>query len=217
MKRRRTGRLIKETLTHRGSSRAEVRRAATSRASLLRRWITVASDTWALGQRFRQHGREYSTFLEHAGAAPTNNRTEQAIRFVVRDRKATQGTRGQRGQRWCERIWSILGTCRLQDHSAFHFLVQTLQHHFQRIPTPNSSSSTVSSQKYWSGRRLRIRKWRVALHFCFPGGRLLLREKTQRRSTAFPQTNLIALEHQQHPLVERAPAGVEIGFSCATM
>lgn len=89
-----------------------------------------------LAARFRQHGREYFTFLEHAGVEPTNNRTEQALRFVVQDRKATQGTRAQRGQRWCERIGSALGTCRLQGRSAFHFLLQTLQNHFQRIPTP---------------------------------------------------------------------------------
>jgi hypothetical protein len=93
-------------------------------------------ETQTMGERFRKHGREYFTFLEHAGVEPTNNRTEQAIRFVVQDRKATQGTRGARGQRWCERIWSVLGTCRLQGRSAFHFLVTTLQNHFQRIPTP---------------------------------------------------------------------------------
>lgn len=93
-------------------------------------------ETQTMAERFRQHGREYFTFLEHAGVEPTNNRTEQAIRFVVQDRKATQGTRGEPGQRWCERIWSVLGTCRLQGRSAFDFLVQTLQNHFQRIPTP---------------------------------------------------------------------------------
>ena len=93
-------------------------------------------ETQTMADRFRQHGREYFTFLEHAGVEPTNNRTEQTLRFVVQDRKATQGTRGQRGQRWGERIWSVLATCRLQSRSAFQFLVQTLHHHFPRIPTP---------------------------------------------------------------------------------
>ena len=96
----------------------------------------ATADARTLAHRFRTHGREYFTFLEHAGVEPTNNRTEQAIRFVVQDRKATQGTRGQAGQTWCQRIWSVLGTCRLQGRSAFDFLVQTLRNHFQRITTP---------------------------------------------------------------------------------
>ena len=89
-----------------------------------------------LADRFRQHGREYFMFLEHAGVEPTNNRTEQVIRFVVQYRKATQGPRGEKGQVWCQRIWSALDTCRLQGRSAFAFLVQTLRNHFQHIPTP---------------------------------------------------------------------------------
>lgn len=97
----------------------------------------VTAEAQTLAERFRQHGREYFAFLEHVGVAPTNNRTEQAIRFVVQDRKATQGTRGPAGQTWCQRIWSVLGTCRIQGRSAFGFLAQTLQHHFQRIPTPH--------------------------------------------------------------------------------
>ena len=96
----------------------------------------ATADAQTLANRFRNHGRQYFTFLEHAGVEPTNNRTEQTIRFVVQDRKATQGTRGIPGQTWCQRIWSILGTCRIQGRSAFGFLVQTLQNHFQRIPTP---------------------------------------------------------------------------------
>ena len=111
-------------------------RRARDRILRIARRPPARAEAQTLADRFRKHGREYFTFLEHAGVEPTNNRTEQAIRFVVQDRKATQGTRGQRGQRWCERIWSVLGTCRLQGRSAFHFLVDTLQHHFQRIPTP---------------------------------------------------------------------------------
>ena len=96
----------------------------------------ATADAQTLANRFRNHGQQYFTFLEHTGVEPTNNRTEQTIRFVVQDRKATQGTRGLPGQTWCQRIWSILGTCRIQGRSAFGFLVQTLQNHFQRIPTP---------------------------------------------------------------------------------
>lgn len=101
----------------------------------------ATADAWTLADRFRNHGPQYFTFLEHAGVEPTNNRTEQTIRFVVQDRKATQGTRGHPGQTWCQRIWSILGTCRIQGRSAFGFLVQALQNHFQRIPAPQLLSA----------------------------------------------------------------------------
>ena len=35
---------------------------------------------------------------------------EQAIRFVVIDRRVTQGTRSVKGRRWCERIWTVMAT-----------------------------------------------------------------------------------------------------------
>jgi len=42
---------------------------------------------------------------------PTNNLAEQAIRFVVIDRKVTQGSKSETGQRWLERIWTLAATC----------------------------------------------------------------------------------------------------------
>jgi transposase len=100
------------------------------------RRVPARPDAQTLADRFRNHGREYFTFIEHSGIAPTNNFVEQAIRFVVQDRKATQGTRGKAGQAWCERIWSVLGTCRIQGRSAFAFIAQSVENFFQRIPTP---------------------------------------------------------------------------------
>ena len=90
-----------------------------------------------LARRFRKHGNSYFTFLTTPGAEPTNNLTEQAIRFVVIDRKITQGTRGDRGQRWCERIWTMLATCAQQDRSAFAFLVDSIKAHWSDRPAPS--------------------------------------------------------------------------------
>ena len=53
---------------------------------------------------------------------PTNNLAEQAIRFVVIDRLITQGTRSERGNRWCERIWTVIATCTQQGRSVFEYL-----------------------------------------------------------------------------------------------
>jgi transposase len=53
---------------------------------------------------------------------PTNNLAEQAIRFVVIDRLITQGTRSEKGNRWCERIWTVIATCTQQGRSEFEYL-----------------------------------------------------------------------------------------------
>ena len=94
------------------------------------------AEAQALADRFRKHGREYFTFLARPGAEPTNNLTEQALRFVVLDRKLTQGTRGEKGQRWCERIWSVLQTCRQQQRSAYTFIAEAVRAHFMGRTSP---------------------------------------------------------------------------------
>jgi transposase len=75
-----------------------------------------------IADRFRKHGDHYFRFLETNGIEPTNNAMEQRFRFVVIDRKITQGTRGEAGRRWCARIWTVLATCAQQRRSAFAFL-----------------------------------------------------------------------------------------------
>src|SRR4051812_28687472 len=47
-----------------------------------------------LATRLEAHGASYFRFLTEPGVEPTNNLAEQAIRFVVIDRRITQGTRG---------------------------------------------------------------------------------------------------------------------------
>jgi transposase len=79
-----------------------------------------------IAQRFRDHGDGYFTFLDTPGIEPTNNGPERQIRFLAVDRKITQGTRGQRGRQWCERIWTVLATCAQQGRSAFRFLHETV-------------------------------------------------------------------------------------------
>jgi len=66
------------------------------------------SEAQNIAQRVRDHGAHYFTFLKLPGVEPTNNAMEQRMRFVAIDRKITQGTRGERGRRWCERMWTVL-------------------------------------------------------------------------------------------------------------
>ena len=61
---------------------------------------------------------------------------EQRFRFVVIDRKITQGTRGETGRRWCERIWTVLATCAQQRRSAFEFLYDSIVANLRNQVTP---------------------------------------------------------------------------------
>ena len=90
-----------------------------------------------LARRFGTHGDSYFTFLTTPGVEPTNNLTEQAIRFVVIDRRITQGTRGERGQRWSERIWTVLASCAQQGRSAYQFLAESVTAHWSNHPAPS--------------------------------------------------------------------------------
>jgi hypothetical protein len=90
-----------------------------------------------IADRFRKHGEHYFRFLETDGVEPTNNAMEQRFRFVVIDRKITQGTRGETGRRWCERIWTTLATCAQQGRSAFEFLHDAITASLMGQPPPS--------------------------------------------------------------------------------
>jgi transposase len=90
-----------------------------------------------LAQRLRTYGASYFTFVTTPGVEPTNNLAEQAIRFVVIDRHITQGTRGEAGQRWSERIWTVLATCAQQGRSVWEYLQAAVQAHWQDQPVPS--------------------------------------------------------------------------------
>src|SRR3954451_14326041 len=75
-----------------------------------------------LAKRLKKHGESYFRFVTTPRVEPTNNLAEQAIRFVVLDRLVTQGTRSEAGNRWCERIWTVVATCGQQGRSVFAYL-----------------------------------------------------------------------------------------------
>lgn len=90
-----------------------------------------------LAQRFRKHGAEYIRFVTTPGIEPTNNLAEQAIRFVVLDRKVTQGTRSVAGRHWCERIWTVLATCAQHGRDVLEFLVESIEAAFAQRAGPS--------------------------------------------------------------------------------
>jgi transposase len=90
----------------------------------------------AMAKRLRTYGASYFTFVTTPGVEPTNNLAEQAIRFVVIDRHITQGTRGEVGQRWSERIWTVIASCIQQGRSVWEYLQAAVHAHFSGQPGP---------------------------------------------------------------------------------
>jgi transposase len=92
--------------------------------------VPASRPAQAMAKRLRTHGQSYFTFVTTPEVQPTNNLAEQAIRFVVIDRHITQGTRSEAGQRWCERIWTVIATCTQQGRSIFDYLYAAVQAYF---------------------------------------------------------------------------------------
>jgi transposase len=111
-------------------ARAEVLRCGTQDVPPTRASLNLAA-------RLESHGEGYFRFITEPGIEPTNNLAEQAIRFVVIDRRITQGTRSERGDRWCERIWTVMATCSQQGRSVFAYLEAAVMAWFHGEEAPS--------------------------------------------------------------------------------
>jgi hypothetical protein len=97
----------------------------------------VHGEAMNIKRRFIDGGeKRYFLFLERDGISPTNNATEQAIRFVVIDRRVTQGTRSWAGMRWCERAWTVVATCARHKRSVYQFFVDAVNAAYAGTPYP---------------------------------------------------------------------------------
>ena len=81
--------------------------------------------------------QDYFRFLFVDGLAPTNNHSEQQIRHVVIDRRISQSTRSESGQRYHERMWTAIATCKKQNKNFFEFLQASIVAHLQKLPAPS--------------------------------------------------------------------------------
>lgn len=89
-----------------------------------------------LAERFYKHCDAYFRFITEPDVDPTNNLAEQAIRFVAIHRRVTQGTRGEIGRQWLERMSTVVTTCEQQSRSAFDFIVEAITAHLDGHPAP---------------------------------------------------------------------------------
>lgn len=111
------------------AARAEVMRQATE-------GVPPTKAAANLAARMQRYGGCYFRFITTPGVEPTNNLAEQAIRFVVIDRHITQGTRGEVGQRWSERIWTVIATCAQQGRSVWEYLEGVVRAYFNEAEAP---------------------------------------------------------------------------------
>jgi transposase len=81
--------------------------------------------------------QDYFRFMFADGVEPTNNHSEQQIRHCVIDRRITQGTRGVAGQRYHERMWTAVATCRKQHRNFFSFLHDSIKAKIKNQPAPS--------------------------------------------------------------------------------
>jgi transposase len=81
--------------------------------------------------------QDYFRFMFVEGVEPTNNHSEQQIRHCVIDRRITQGTRGGAGQRYHERMWTAIATCKKQQRNFFSFLYEALKARADNRPAPS--------------------------------------------------------------------------------
>ena len=84
-----------------------------------------------------ENGKADFEFITTPGIGPTHNLAEQAVRFVVIDRRITQGTRSLKGRETCERLWTVVGTCAMQGRSAFEFILAAVRAYFRGEPAPS--------------------------------------------------------------------------------
>ena len=90
-----------------------------------------------LKKRFKgKKADNYFVFLTDPNVEPTNNSTERAIRYLVIDRLVTQGTRGPKGMRWCERAWTVVATCKKQGRNVFEFIHEAIIAHWTNQQSP---------------------------------------------------------------------------------
>jgi transposase len=103
---------------------------------IVRGRVPPDKDVQNLSERLRDCQDDYFRFFE-SDIPATNNLCEQSIRRVVIDRKITQGTRSDWGNRWCERIWSVLATCEQQGKNVLSFLQSAVRSLHEKRTTPN--------------------------------------------------------------------------------
>lgn len=84
------------------------------------------------------------TFLAVEGVEPTNNAAERALRPYVQMRKLCFGSQSHWGERYAERLFSVIQTCRMQGVNPFHFLAELMEANFGGKAVPSLPCLSIS-------------------------------------------------------------------------
>ena len=85
------------------------------------------------------------TFLSCEGVEPTNNHAELELRDFVLWRKQSYGTQSERGDRFAERVMTVVHTLRKQNKNVLDFLDRSLSASLQGRPGPELLGAGLSA------------------------------------------------------------------------
>lgn len=83
-----------------------------------------------------EHREALWTFVVHDGVEPTNNHAEQELRDFVLWRRCSFGSRSERGDRFAERIMTVVRTARKQGLDVLDFLVRSIKANLDSSAAP---------------------------------------------------------------------------------
>jgi len=83
------------------------------------------------------------TFVSHEGVEPTNNHAELELRDFVLWRRRSFGTRSQRGDRFAERVMTVVRTARKQGLDVLDFLVRSITASIDNATAPTLLAAGV--------------------------------------------------------------------------
>jgi transposase len=101
------------------------------------RWYKIAG----LSQELRTWWGALWTFATREGVEPTNNAAERVLRPAVIWRKQCFGTQSDDGNRFVERVLSVVTTCRQQGRNVWAFLTEAVQAEWAGQPPPSLLSA----------------------------------------------------------------------------
>lgn len=99
-------------------------------------------------KRTLQNWNHLFTFLAHEGVEPTNNSPERAIRPAVQWRKICFGSQSVTGERFVERLLTIVRTCQMHGVNSFEFLAKLM-------------SASFSGQRFLPSLPFLLPEWRT--------------------------------------------------------
>lgn len=89
-----------------------------------------------------EHADALWTFAHVVGVDPTNNHAERELRRFVLWRRRSFGSQSERGDRFAERVMTVVHTLRKQDRHVLSFLRDTIAASLRGAPLPSLMPST---------------------------------------------------------------------------